>query len=203
MKRICVFCGASSGADPGYGRAAAGLGSVLAERELTLVYGGAGVGMMGRVARSVLENGGQVIGVMPKALAEKEVALKELKDLRIVDSMHTRKALMAELSDGFIALPGGLGTIEEFVEVLTWAQLGFHRKPCGLLNVKGYYDRLIDFLHHVAAEQFMGADDHGMMLVDDDPGRLLRQFDTYIPPNNDKAAWAIEMERRMSCAGLS
>lgn len=198
MKRICVFCGASPGIDPRYGQAATRLGEVLAERNLTLVYGGAGIGMMGRVAGSVLENGGHVIGVMPKALAEKEVAMKDLEDLRIVDSMHARKALMAELSDGFIALPGGLGTIEEFVEVLTWAQLGFHQKPCGLLNVNAYYNRLIDFLHHVAAEQFMGDRDHEMMLVDEDPEKLLRQFETYVPPENDKARWAIQMERQSS-----
>ncbi len=135
MKRICVFCGSSPGARLEYARAARELADLLIKRNIGLVYGGARVGIMGEIASAVLKQGGEVIGVIPQELVEKEVAFTELTDLRIVGSMHERKALMAELSDGFIALPGGLGTIEEFFEVLTWAQLGLHRKPCGLLNV--------------------------------------------------------------------
>ncbi len=137
MKRVCVFCGSSPGARPEYLQAAIELGQALAGKNIGLVYGGAKVGMMGKIAESVLEKGGEVIGVIPKDLVEREVAFTGLADLRVVGSMHERKALMADLSDGFIALPGGLGTIEEFFEVVTWAQLGIHPKPCGLLNVRG------------------------------------------------------------------
>ena len=194
MKRICVFCGSSPGAKPEYSEAALELGHALADKNIELVYGGGNIGLMGKVARAVLEKGGKVIGVIPKALVKKEVAFIELDDLRIVGSMHERKALMAELSDGFIALPGGLGTIEEFVEVLTWAQLGIHRKPCGLLNVCQYYQKFSDFLAHVADQRFIAKEHRELVLVDDSPLALLEKFESYCPPNIDKAAWALGMK---------
>src|SRR5512138_1376280 len=195
MKRICVFCGSSPGAYPEYIQAARQLGSVLASKKIGLVYGGAKVGMMGKIAEAVLEAGGEVIGVIPRGLVEKEVAFTGLADLRVVDSMHERKALMADLSDGFIALPGGLGTLEEFFEVVTWAQLGIHPKPCGLLNVGGYYNALMGFLDHMVAEKFVEAEHRSMILVDEDPGRLLRKFETYRPPTVDKARWVLQLEK--------
>lgn len=192
MKRICVFCGSSPGARPEYLRAAEQLGHVLASKNLGLVYGGARVGMMGKIAEAVLEKGGEVIGVIPKGLVEREVAFTGLADLRVVDSMHERKALMADLSDGFIALPGGLGTIEEFFEVATWAQLGMHPKPCGLLNVEQYYSRLMDFLDHTVSEKFVELEHRSMILVEESPERLLQKFETYQPPTVDKARWVLE-----------
>ena len=193
MRRICVFCGSSPGARPEYLQAAKQLGYTLASKDIGLVYGGARVGMMGKIAESVLEKGGEVTGVIPKGLVEKEVAFTELADLRVVDSMHERKALMAELSDGFIALPGGLGTIEEFFEVVTWAQLGIHPKPCGLLNVEQYYDRLLDFLDHSVEEKFVELEHRSMILVDEKPKGLLKKFETYLPPKIDKAKWALKL----------
>ena len=190
MKRICVFCGSSPGARPEYTEIARQLGALLAARGLTLVYGGGNVGMMGQLANAVLENGGRVTGVIPEAIAEMEVAHTGLSDLRVVDSMHTRKALMAELADGFIALPGGLGTLEEFVEVLTWAQLGFHAKPCGLLNVAGYYDSLLSFIEHTAGQLFIQPEHRELILVENDPAKLLDRFSAYVAPRLDKAAWA-------------
>jgi len=194
MKRICVFCGSSPGADPAYTKAAEKLGRVLSEKKITLVYGGAKVGLMGHIAKSVLDAGGSVTGVIPKMLYEKEVAFTDISDLRVVGSMHERKALMAELSDGFIAMPGGLGTVEEFFEVLTWAQLDLHTNPCGLLNVGGYFDRLIDFMDHIAAQQFIDSEHRGMLLVDEDPLSLLDQFEKYTPPDTDKATWALKLK---------
>lgn len=193
MKWICVFCGSSPGLGPEYLYAAQQLGYALAERGLGLVYGGAKVGTMGRIAEATLEKGGEVIGVIPKGLLEKEVAFTRLTDLRVVDSMHERKALMADLSDGFIALPGGLGTIEEFFEVATWAQLGIHPKPCGLLNVKHYYDRLMDFLDHTVGEKFVELEHRSMIMVDENPESLLQQFGTYHPPTIDKAKWVLQL----------
>ncbi len=194
MKRVCVFCGSSPGSGPEYIGAAEQLGHALAGKNIGLVYGGAKVGMMGRIAQSVLDQGGEVIGVIPKDLVEREVAFTGLADLRVVGSMHERKALMADLSDGFIALPGGLGTIEEFFEVVTWAQLGIHLKPCGLLNVKGYYDQLMDFLDHTVSEQFVDSEHRSMILMDEDPKRLLQKFETYQPPTVDKARWVLRLE---------
>ena len=176
MKSICVFCGSSPGTQPEYTASARKLGALLAARGLTLVYGGCNVGMMGQIANAVLENGGAVTGVIPQAIADMEVAHTGLNDLRIVDSMHTRKALMAKLSDGFIALPGGLGTLEEFVEVLTWAQLGFHAKPCGLLNPCGYYDNLLDFISHTADQEFIQPAHRELILVEENPAALLDRF---------------------------
>ena len=193
MKSICVFCGSSPGARPEYTAAARKLGKILADRDLTLVYGGGNVGMMGQIAHAVLEDGGHVTGVIPRAIADMEVAYTDLSDLRIVDSMHARKALMAELSDGFIALPGGLGTLEEFVEVLTWAQLGFHTKPCGLLNPCGYYNSLLSFINHTADQQFIQPAHRELILVEEDPEALLDRFETYVAPQVDKAAWALRL----------
>jgi uncharacterized protein (TIGR00730 family) len=195
MRRICVFCGSSPGARPEYLEAAVHLGHTLARNNIGLVYGGARVGIMGRVAESVLEKGGDVIGVIPKALVEKEVAFTGLADLRVVDSMHDRKALMADLADGFIALPGGLGTIEEFFEIVTWAQLGIHSKPCGLLNVNQYFRKLMDFLDHTVTERFVEREHRSMILMDDDPERLLRKFEAYQPPLTDKAQWVLRFSQ--------
>ncbi len=191
MKRICVFCGSSPGSGPEYLLAAKQLGYTLVHKGIGLVYGGARVGLMGKIAEAVMEREGEVIGVSPIELVEKEVAFTGLADLRVVDSMHERKALMANLADGFIALPGGLGTIEEFFEVATWAQLGMHSKPCGLLNVRQYFDRLMDFLDHTVGENFVELEHRSMILMDEDPERLLRKFETYQPPKMDKAKWVL------------
>ncbi|MCP4722847.1 MAG: TIGR00730 family Rossman fold protein, partial [Desulfobacteraceae bacterium] len=155
MKKICVYCGSSPGRHPEYVAAARFLAEELLSRKIGLVYGGAHVGIMGEIADTVLKGGGEVIGIMPRALVDKEVSHPGLTELKIVDSMHQRKAMMADLSHGFIALPGGLGTIEELFEALTWAQLGFHKKPCGLLNARGYYDHLSAFLDHTVEEKFV------------------------------------------------
>jgi uncharacterized protein (TIGR00730 family) len=189
IKRICVFCGSRMGARPEYAQAARELGRALARRRIGLVYGGARIGMMGEIARSALQGGSEVIGVIPSRLARQEVAFTELVDLRVVGSMHERKALMAELSDGFIALPGGLGTIEEFFEALTWAKLGIHEKPCGLLNVCRYYDRLVQFLEHAVEQDFLSAAVRPTVLIDENPESLLAQFVTYQSPNGNRTPW--------------
>lgn len=196
MKRICVFCGSSHGARSEYIQAAEQLGNTLVKKNIGLVYGGGRVGVMGMIARTVMANGGEVIGVIPQKLADKEVAFTELSDLRIVDSMHSRKALMEELSDGFIGLPGGLGTIEEFFEVLTWGQLGIHQKPCGILNINGYFNKLIEFLDHTVSEQFIDEEHRSMILIDEMPEGLLQQFETYKPPTIDKAKWTLQNDNR-------
>ena len=165
MKRICVFCGSSPGAKEEYRAAAVALGRMLADNGLGLVYGGASVGLMGAVADGALEQGGEVIGVMPKHLMPFEVEHNGLSDLRVVDTMHDRKALMAELSDGFIALPGGIGTLEELFEAWTWGQLGVHNKPCGLLDVGGYYQGLRSFIDHMVAEKFLKTPHRAMLPV--------------------------------------
>lgn len=195
MRRICVLCGSSPGARPEYLEAAVHLGHTLARNNIGLVYGGALVGIMGRVAEPVLEKGGDVIGVIPKALVEKEVAFTGLADLRVVDSMHDRKALMADLADGFIALPGGLGTIEGYFEIVTWAQLRIHSKPCGLLNINQYFRKLMDFLDHTVTERFVEREHCSMILTDDDPERLLRKFEAYQPPLMDKAQWVLRFSQ--------
>ncbi len=182
MKRICVFCGSSLGARPAYLEAARRLGEVLARRGVGLVYGGASVGLMGIVADAALAAGGEAIGVIPGALQQKEIAHGRLTKLHVVGSMHERKAKMAELSDGFVALPGGLGTLEEFAEVLTWAQLGLHRKPCGLLDVGGYYRPLIAFFDHAVAERFVRPEHRAMVLVEEDPGTLVDRLARYEAP---------------------
>lgn len=195
MKRICVFCGSSPGGSRVYLDAARQVGQALVRNRLELVYGGGRVGLMGEIARTVMAGGGHVIGVIPKFLADKEVAFTGIADLQIVNSMHERKARMAELADAFIALPGGLGTIEEFFEVLTWAQLGIHHKPCGLLNVRGYYDPILAFLDLSVAQQFVAAAHRNSVLAAETPDDLLRQFQTYRPPVADKAAWALQLNQ--------
>jgi uncharacterized protein (TIGR00730 family) len=196
IKRISVFCGSSPGSEPAYGKAAQRLGRVLANKNIELIYGGAKVGMMGQIASAALEAGGKVIGVITEQLVKKEIAFTDLADLHIVGSMHERKALMAELADGFIALPGGFGTYEEFFEVLTWAQLSIHDKPCGLLNICGYYDQLIAFIDHAVTQQFVKAEYRAMVLVDQDPAKLLEQFEVYQPPEIDKAAWILQINEQ-------
>ncbi len=186
MKRVCVFCGSSSGAIADFAEAARLLGHLLAGREITLVYGGSSFGLMGELARAVLDGGGEVIGVTPSFLLEKEKPMGGLVDLRVVSSMHERKALMENLSDGFIALPGGLGTLEEFFEIVTWAQLGMHGKPCGLLNVFGYYDKLIEFLDAAVEQLFIKPQYRNMFIVEKEPDILLNRFESYRPPKVDK-----------------
>ena len=190
MKRICVYCGASPGVRRGYVEAAQRLGRELVDRGFGLVYGGGKVGIMGILADTVLDAGGEVTGVITEDLVGMEVAHTGVTDLQVMPKMHERKAMMAKLADGFIALPGGLGTFEEFLEVLTWTQLGFHQKPCGLMNVMGYYDGLLQFLAHAVGEGFMLQAHREMVLVDEDPGKLLDRFEHYERPNVDKAAWA-------------
>jgi hypothetical protein len=196
MKRVCVFCGSSPGQRREYAIAARDFGRALAQRGIGLVYGGAKVGMMGVLASAALEAGGEVTGVMPQALVDKEIAFRELSDLRIVGSMHERKALMAGLSDGFVALPGGLGTIEEFFEVVTWAQLGMHGKPCGLLNAGGYYGPLVHFLDHAVAEGFISPGSRSLVQVDAAPGGLIEKLEAYRPAASDKASWALRLAER-------
>lgn len=181
MKHICVFCGSNNGTRSAYKAAAQALGRSLVGRGLGLVYGGGNVGLMGTIADAVLDTGGEAIGVIPQALVEKELAHKGLSRLHIVSSMHERKAMMADLSDGFIALPGGFGTFEEFCEVLTWAQLGFHQKPCGLLNVEGYYDTLIAMFDRATEEQFVHSRHRSLVLEAQDPYRLLDKLAAYEP----------------------
>lgn len=177
-----MFCGSSSGAGAVYGDAAESLGEVLAAEGLGLVYGGASVGLMGRLADAALGGGAEVIGVIPQGLVDREIAHAALSDLRVVHTMHERKALMNELADAFIALPGGFGTIEELVEVLTWAQLGLHSKPCGLLNVNGYFDHLLAFADHAHDEGFLSGSHRAMLKVAATPGGLLGSFASYRAP---------------------
>ncbi len=186
MKSICVFCGSNSGSNSIYKEAAIQLARYLAGRNIKLVYGGGSIGLMGAISEAVLQQGGQVIGIIPKFLAEKELAQTNVTHLHIVDSMHERKALMAELSDGFIALPGGIGTLEELFEVYTWGQLGLHIKPCGLLNINGYYNHLISFLHHMVGEQFLKPINLDMLLIDQTPEGLLEKMAGYQSPKVNK-----------------
>jgi uncharacterized protein (TIGR00730 family) len=186
MKNVCVYCGSNPGKLPEYREAALVLGRELAGRGLGLVYGGASVGIMGAVADAVLERGGKAVGIIPFSLATKEVSHDGLDQLIVVDSMHERKAKMAELSDGFIALPGGWGTIEEIFEMLTWAQLGFHEKPCGLLNVASYYDHLFTFLENAIEQQFVKEEYRPMIIMEETPGVLLNRFGEYQAPKVKK-----------------
>jgi uncharacterized protein (TIGR00730 family) len=186
MKRICVFCGSSPGANPVYLEAAREVGRTLARRGLGLVYGGGSVGLMGAVADAALEAGGEVVGVIPRALQLRELAHARLTNLLVVGSMHERKAKMAELSDGFLALPGGMGTLEEFAEILTWAQLGLHSRPCGLLDVAGYYQPLVAFFDRAAAEGFIRPEHRRLVVVGEQPGDLLDRFATWTPPKVER-----------------
>jgi uncharacterized protein (TIGR00730 family) len=182
VQRICVYCGSSSGSRPEYAEAARDLAGVLVRHNLELVYGGADKGIMGVIADAVLALGGKVHGVIPKMLCEKEVAHQNLTELHVVASMHDRKSMMAALSDGFIAMPGGFGTLEEIIEVITWGQLKFHDKPCGLLNVEGYFDHLLAYLDHANAEGFLRTENREMMLVDESAVGLVQQFEKYTAP---------------------
>jgi uncharacterized protein (TIGR00730 family) len=188
VRRICVYLGSSPGSRPDYTAAAERLAAVLAGRGLGLVYGGAHVGTMGVIADAVMAAGGDVIGVIPRALQDKEVAHRSLTELHVVGSMHERKLLMMDLSDGFVCLPGGTGTLEELFETFTWLQLGIHAKPIGLLDVAGYWSGLVGFLDHAVAEGFVRREHADLLLVDDDPGRLLDRFATWEPPTLSK--WA-------------
>ena len=186
LRRICIFCGSSSGTREVYRQAAQTVGRLLCRRGIELVYGGGHVGLMGIVADACLNEGGRVIGVIPQALADREVAHTGLTELRIVSSMHERKALMADLSDAFISLPGGYGTWEEFFEVLTWSQLGIQRKACGILNVDGYYDPLLEMADRALSEGFLRDVHRDLLLSDSDPGRLVDRLSNYAVPAVDK-----------------
>jgi len=192
IKKICVYCGSSRGKNPAFAQAAVSLAQEMCARNIGLVYGGAAVGVMGAVADAIIEAGGEAIGVIPKSLAVKEVAHEQLSELHVVASMHERKAMMAELADGFIALPGGWGTLEEIFEMLTWAQLGFHDKPCGLLNTEGYYDQLIGFLEHSFAQQFVNELFRPILMTSIESTTLLNQFAAYQAPKVRK--WVGEDE---------
>jgi uncharacterized protein (TIGR00730 family) len=182
MKRLCVFCGSSPGRRPAYADAARALAETLVDRGLGLVYGGGSVGLMGILAEAVLARGGEVIGVLPRGLVGKELGHEGLTTLHLVDSMHERKALMASLADGFVALPGGLGTLEEILEVLTWAQLGIHRKPVGLVDVAGYWAGLLALLGHAVRERFVQPEYGALLLVEPGPAALLDRFAKWRPP---------------------
>lgn len=181
MDRVCVFCGSSPGARPAYTEATEELARLLAAEGIGVVYGGGGVGLMGKLADAVLAHGGEITGVIPRALVDREIEHRQVEDMRVVDSMHERKALMAELAHAFVALPGGIGTLEELVEVFTWSQLGLHRKPCGLLDVEGYYQRLADFLDHAVQERFLLEQHRATLMVESDPGALLERLRAYRP----------------------
>ena len=188
MKRVCVFCGSNPGSRPEYRIAAQALAIALARCGLGLVYGGGNVGLMGMIADSMLQAGGEVIGVIPQSLVAKEVAHHGVSELRVVDTMHQRKALMNELSDAFIALPGGFGTLDEFFEILTWSQLGIHSKPSGLLNVCGYYDSLLAMLDHAVNERFLRPAHRALVLADSDADSLLQRLASFSPVQTGK--WA-------------
>jgi uncharacterized protein (TIGR00730 family) len=187
MKRIAVYCGSNPGARPEYAAAAEQLGAQLAREKIELVYGGGMVGLMGIVADATLQNGGHVIGVIPEKLVIKEVVHEKLPDLRVVKDMHERKALMAELADGFVALPGGYGTFEEFFEVLAWGQLGWHRKPFGLLDVAGFYRPLLAFLDHTTQEGFIRPQHRELILIEEHAETILRRMRNFQPP--DEVKW--------------
>jgi uncharacterized protein (TIGR00730 family) len=182
MKRIAVYCGSNKGARPAYAEAAEKLGAHLAQRGIELVYGGGCVGLMGILADAALKHGGHVIGVIPEKLVIKEVVHETLPDLRVVKTMHERKALMAELADGFIALPGGYGTYEEFCEVLAWSQLGYHQKPFGLLEVAGFYRGFLEFFDHATREGFIRPQHRELVIVEADPEKLLQRLEAFRPP---------------------
>jgi uncharacterized protein (TIGR00730 family) len=193
LERICVFCGSNAGARPEYAGAARAMGRALLERGIGLVYGGGNVGLMGIVADTVLAGGGEVIGVIPEALMAREVGHDALTELHVVRTMHERKAMMADRADGFVALPGGFGTLEEFFEVLTWSQLGVHPKPCGLLNVAGYYDPLLALVDRGVEEGFIPPRHRALVIEETDPARLIDRFAAFVPPATAK--WIEPAER--------
>ncbi len=186
MKRVCVYCGSSPGADPAYLETARTVGHVLAQHQIELVYGGGNVGLMGAVADAVLGDGGKVVGIIPDFLVRKEVAHRRLTEQRVVKSMHERKLLMAEMSDAFIALPGGLGTFEELFEILTWGQLGLHRKPCSLMNVNGYFDHLIQFIEKAVEQRFVTRKHFQMLHIATSIEDILEHFESYEAPVETK-----------------
>ncbi|HEX8385017.1 MAG TPA: TIGR00730 family Rossman fold protein [Rubricoccaceae bacterium] len=183
IRRLCVYCGSSPGARPAYAEAAAALGTLLAHEGIGLVTGGGRVGLMGVVADAVLAAGGEATGVIPQALMDREVGHAGMTALHVVGTMHERKALMAHLADAFVALPGGLGTLEEIAEMLTWAQLGLHPKPCGLLDVAGYYAPLVRFFDHATDERFVRPEHRALLTVESAPDRLLARLCAYVPPD--------------------
>jgi uncharacterized protein (TIGR00730 family) len=193
FRRLCVFCGSSTGNRPAYRTAAEQLGVLLVERGIELVYGGGNIGLMGILADTVLARGGRAIGVIPDSLMAKEVGHTGLTELRIVNSMHERKALMSDLSDGFIALPGGFGTLEEFCEVVTWSQLGLQSKPCGLLNVESYYSPLLELFDHAVREGFLREENRRLVMDDDHPKRLIEMMSKFRP--EPVAKWIDRQER--------
>jgi uncharacterized protein (TIGR00730 family) len=182
IARLCVFCGTNLGSRPDYRTAVRELGALLAQEGIELVYGGASVGIMGELADAVQEGGGHVTGIIPQQLIQKEAAHRGIQDLIVVASMHQRKSQMADLSDGFIALPGGIGTLEGFFEILTWGQLGIHAKPCGILNIAGYFDSLTAFLDHAVEEGFLTEAHRKTVMVESSPKALLERMRAYVPP---------------------
>ena len=186
MRRICVYCGSNTGVRSVYADAAREFADVLVRHELELVYGGADRGIMGILADAVLERGGKAHGVIPKMLMEKEIAHQGLTELHVVSSMHERKSMMAALSDAFVAMPGGFGTLEEIIEIITWGQLRFHDKPCGLLNTEGYFDHLLAHFDHASREGFLKSENRAMLLCDAEPAGLVQQFERYTAPSVDK-----------------
>ena len=193
LKRICVFCGASLGGRPDYKKAAEAVGQAIAKRGIGVVYGGASIGLMGTVANAALAEGGDVIGVLPKAIADFEIAHEGLTELRIVGSMHERKTQMADLSDAFIVLPGGIGTLEEMFEVWTWSKLNIHAKPVGLLNVGGFYNQLTSFMDLVTAESFLTDDHRAILQCEEDPDVLIDKLEAAELPNG--AEWVEKLKR--------
>jgi uncharacterized protein (TIGR00730 family) len=186
MRRVCIYAGSNPGRHPAYAEAARALATAMVERGIGLVYGGGKVGLMGVLADTILEHGGEAIGVMPQALVDREIGHPGLTELKVVGSMHERKARMAELADAFVAVPGGIGTLEELIEVYTWSQLGIHDKACGVLNVRGYYDALAAFLDHAAAEGFLRPEHRAVLSVADDPRELLDRLAAFEPPTVTK-----------------
>jgi len=182
LRNLCVYCGSNPGRQDIYIEAARELGRTMARQGVGLVYGGASIGIMGAIADAVLEAGGRAVGIIPESLMKKELAHRALTELHVTQSMHERKRMMADLADGFVALPGGAGTLEEIFEVWTWAQLGHHAKPCALYNAGGYYDRLAQFLDHMVAEQFVRPQHRDMLIVEDGPQRLLQRLADYEAP---------------------
>lgn len=196
LRRICVYCGSNSGNNPAHRTAAHALGAFLADAGIGLIYGGGHVGLMGAVADGALSQNGEVIGVIPQSLMEKELGHGGVTELRVVTSMHERKQMMVDLSDGFIALPGGFGTLDELFETLTWLQLSFHNKPVGLLNVGGFFDGLVDFIGHMSRNGFLKPEHAACMLVENDPARLIERMETFRPPDLGKWIEKLATEAR-------
>ena len=192
LRSVTVYCGSTAGADPAYAEGTRALARLLVASGIRIVYGGGALGLMGILADTAMEAGGEVVGIMPQALIDREIAHRGLKDMRVVGSMHERKALMADLADAFIALPGGIGTLEELIEVYTWSKLGMHRKPIGVLNVNGYYDSLAAFLDDAVQERFLPEQDREVLIFEPDPGALLARMAGAEPPPAEK--WLSEAE---------